>query len=153
MLKKIGKIFNMFICAVLVFQLVGCGTILYPERKGQKSGKIDIGVALLDGIGLLFFLIPGVIAYAIDFNNGTIYLPGTFSRSFDIKDIREVKFDPKHSSIASIEKIIKNETGFDVKLNQSNMTVSRLNSVYDMMAHFSQALPGIQNVRIVLLND
>lgn len=53
-----------------------CGTILYPERRGQDArGDLDIGVVLLNGVGLLFFLIPGVIAYAVDFSTGAIYLP------------------------------------------------------------------------------
>jgi hypothetical protein len=53
-----------------------CGTILYPERRGQDAkGDLDIGVVLLDGVGLLFFLIPGIIAYAVDFSTGAIYLP------------------------------------------------------------------------------
>ena len=39
------------VASALVFQLAACGTILYPERKGQVSGKIDVGVAVLDGIG------------------------------------------------------------------------------------------------------
>ena len=54
---------------------LGCGTIMYPERKGQSLGKIDPAVAILDGLGLLLFLVPGVIAFAVDFSNGTIYLP------------------------------------------------------------------------------
>ena len=152
MLKKIGNTFYLSICAVLVFQLVGCGTIMYPERKGQKGGRIDVGVAVLDGIGLLFFFIPGIIAYAVDFNNGTIYLPGTSRSSLEIKDIKEVKFDPKHTSISSIEKIIKNETGYDVKLYQSKMQIVKLKSSEDMLAHFAEALTGIQDDRIVLLN-
>ena len=65
MLRKIDNKFIkagcLFINAVLIVQLAGCGTILYPERKGQKSGRIDAGVAVLDGIGLLLFIIPGVI--------------------------------------------------------------------------------------------
>ena len=60
---------------IFCFQLVSCGTILYPERRGQKAGRLDVGVVLLDGLGLLFFLIPGVIAFAVDFATGTIYLP------------------------------------------------------------------------------
>lgn len=60
--------------------LSACGTIMYPERKGQIDGKIDPTVAILNGIGLLLFLVPGVIAFAVDFSNGTIYLPGTQSR-------------------------------------------------------------------------
>lgn len=53
-----------------------CGTIFYPERRGQDAkGDLDIGVVLLNGVGLLFFLIPGIIAYAVDFSTGAIYLP------------------------------------------------------------------------------
>jgi len=83
MLRKLVKTFHVLVCAVLFVQLAGCGTLMYPERRGQRSGGIDVGVAVLDGIGLLFFLIPGIIAYAVDFSNGTIYLPGT-SRSSGI---------------------------------------------------------------------
>jgi hypothetical protein len=53
----------------------GCGTIMYPERKGQPAGNLDWKVVTLDGVGLLLFLVPGVIAFAVDFNNGSIYLP------------------------------------------------------------------------------
>ncbi|WP_106420293.1 hypothetical protein [Salinicola tamaricis] len=61
----------------------GCGTLFYPERKGQLPGRIDPGVAIADGIGLLFFIVPGVIAYAIDFSNNTIYLPGEAGAGID----------------------------------------------------------------------
>ncbi len=58
----------------------GCGTLLYPERRGQLGGQIDPTVAVLDGLGCLFFVIPGLIAFAIDFTTGAIYLPeGTYS--------------------------------------------------------------------------
>ncbi|MBF0523170.1 MAG: hypothetical protein HQL24_08965 [Candidatus Omnitrophica bacterium] len=151
MMKKLGTAFDVFICAVLIFQLIGCGTIMYPERKGQKSGRIDIGVAVLDGIGLLFFLIPGIIAYAVDFNNGTIYLPHSMG-SLNLKDMKQVKFDPKHNTMASVQEIIKKETGCDVKLYQGKMKITKLKSSDDMMAHFAEALSGIQSGRIVLLN-
>lgn len=61
----------------LILHLTACGTLLYPERKGQTGGRIDPGVAALNGIGLLLFVIPGLVAFAVDFHNGTIYLPGT----------------------------------------------------------------------------
>lgn len=61
--------------AALTSQLAACGTIFYPERRGQISGEIDPGVAILNGIGLLFYLVPGVIAFAVDFATGAIYLP------------------------------------------------------------------------------
>jgi hypothetical protein len=61
--------------AVGATALSGCGTILFPERRGQSAGMLDWKIVALDGIGLLFFFVPGVIAFAVDFNNGTIYLP------------------------------------------------------------------------------
>tara|TARA_R110000824_G_scaffold251955_2_gene440584 strand:- start:2991 stop:3428 length:438 start_codon:yes stop_codon:yes gene_type:complete len=76
--------------AVLAAALSGCGTLLYPERKGQSGGRIDPSVAILDGIGLLLFLIPGLVAFAVDFSNGTIYLPGT-KHSSNLDEMSEVK--------------------------------------------------------------
>jgi len=56
-----------------VLLLTACGTLFYPERRGNNS-QIDPTVAILDGVGLLFFIVPGLIAYAVDFTTGTIYL-------------------------------------------------------------------------------
>lgn len=53
----------------------GCGTILYPERRGQPAGPLDWKIVALDAVGLLLFFVPGVIAFAVDFTTGTIYLP------------------------------------------------------------------------------
>ena len=150
MVEKLMKTLYVLVCAVLIVQLAGCGTLMYPERKGQRGGRIDAGVAVLDGVGLLLFIIPGVIAYAVDFSNGTIYLPSTYRGSLDLKDIKQVKFDPKHYTNSTIEKIIKDETGYVVKLNQGNMKISRLESIDDMMMHFAEVLPGIKNNRIAL---
>jgi len=151
MVKKLVKTLYVLVYAVLIVQMTGCGTLMYPERRGQRGGRIDAGIAVLDGIGLLLFIIPGIIAYAVDFSNGTIYLPGTIG-SLDIKDIKQVKFDPKHYSAATIEKIIKRETGHAIKLNQDNIAVYKLKSLDDMMVRFAEVLPGIQNTRIALLN-
>lgn len=61
--------------ASVLVAMAGCGTILHPERRGQEAGPLDWNVVALDAVGLLFFFVPGVIAFAVDFNNGTIYLP------------------------------------------------------------------------------
>ena len=138
-MKTIGKMFRVSICAVLVAQWAGCGTILHPERKGQRDGRIDPGIAVLDGLGLLFFIIPGVIAFAVDFSNGTIYLPGTFA-----------KFDPKHSNAETIEKIIEQKTGYRVKLDQENIQVSRLESLDEMNKRFAEVSPQTRDIRLAL---
>lgn len=57
-------------------RLTGCGTILHPERRGAPHSRdIDWSIVALDGLGLLLFFVPGVIAFAVDFATGAIYLP------------------------------------------------------------------------------
>lgn len=148
MLKKLANTFRFFICGVLVLQFSGCGTILYPERKGQRAGRIDAGVALLDGIGLLFFLIPGVIAFAVDFNNGTIYLPGTSAGALDLNDIKHVKFGEKPRSLASVEKIIGEQTGYVIQLNHPDVQMTRLESTNDLRLQFGQIQPEPRDDRM-----
>lgn len=55
---------------------LGCGYILYPERRGRRSGTIDAGVAVMDALWLLLFLVPGIVAFVVDFSTGAIYLGG-----------------------------------------------------------------------------
>lgn len=149
MIKESVRILYIAVGGVLIFQLVGCGTILYPERKGQRSGRIDVGVALLDGIGLFFFLIPGVIAYAVDFSNGTIYLPGSLSRLQGYENIREVKFDQKHMTSAELKNIIQKQTGVNINFDQSNLMVTQVKSTNAMKLQFALAMPSISNNRLV----
>jgi len=56
--------------------LTSCGALIYPERVGQpRTGRLDLSVVVLDGLGLLLFLVPGLIAFIVDFATGAIYLP------------------------------------------------------------------------------
>ena len=61
--------------AALLSQLSACGTLFYPERRGQIDGRIDPAIVAFDAIGLLFYIIPGLIAFGVDFATGAIYLP------------------------------------------------------------------------------
>ncbi|OLO05606.1 MULTISPECIES: hypothetical protein [Salinicola] len=96
------------IVAGMVLSLTGCGTLFYPERKGQLQGRIDPGVAIADGLGLLLFIVPGVIAYAVDFSNNTIYLPGSHDASID-----RVHYDGQLSD-HRLASLIETRTGRDV---------------------------------------
>lgn len=110
--------------AVSLVGATACGVILYPERKGQVSGRIDPGVAVLDGVGLLFFLVPGVIAFAVDFATGTIYLPGTASRTqLDTDTARMVQQDPATLDAEAIETIIREHTGQQLSLSDPALRV------------------------------
>jgi len=54
----------------------GCGSIMHPDRVGQPhTHQLDWKVAALNGLGMLFFFVPGVVAFAVDFYTGAIYLP------------------------------------------------------------------------------
>lgn len=76
-MKVTSKGFTKFVLgSVIASQLAACGTLIYPERRGQTGGQIDIGVAALNGIGLLLWFVPGVVAFGVDFVTGAIYLPG-----------------------------------------------------------------------------
>lgn len=66
-----------------IVNTAACGYLIYPERQGLRGDRVDGTVVALDAIGLLFFVLPGVIAFAVDFSTGCIYMPkendGTFS--------------------------------------------------------------------------
>ena len=64
------------LAGVSVCSLSGCGAFIHPERCGQPhSNEIDWKIAALDGLGLLLFFIPGIVAFVVDFYTGAIYLP------------------------------------------------------------------------------
>jgi hypothetical protein len=58
----------------------GCGTLLFKERRGQESGRADPNVIAMDAFWLLFFIVPGLIAFGVDFATGAIYLPEDVER-------------------------------------------------------------------------
>ncbi|VTP91935.1 Polyribonucleotide nucleotidyltransferase (polynucleotide phosphorylase) [Pseudomonas aeruginosa] len=61
--------------AALLSQLSACGTLFYPSDAARSTvASIRPSVAF-DAIGLLFYIIPGLIAFGVDFATGAIYLP------------------------------------------------------------------------------
>ena len=70
-----SRVIGGVLIAALLSQLSACGTLFFPDRRGQIEGKIDPVVAALDAVGILFYVIPGLIAFGIDFATGAIYLP------------------------------------------------------------------------------
>ena len=120
MTDRVKRVRRVGVVAAMAGTLIGataCGTILYPERKGQVDGRIDPAVAVLDGIGLLFFLVPGVIAFAVDFATGAIYLPGSANNTtLDLDDSELVKLRNGELDTATIERNIREKTGETVSL-------------------------------------
>jgi len=84
--------------AALVLLAPACGTLLYPERHGQDGGDLDPTVLILDGIGLLFWLVPGLLAFVVDFATGSIYERGI---DLDAGAVPMV-FEPREVSLYSL---------------------------------------------------
>jgi hypothetical protein len=104
--------------AALTSQLAACGTIFYPERRGQISGEIDSGVAILNGIGLLFYLVPGVIAFAVDFATGAIYLPDA-RYSIAPEQLDQAVGADGQVDKAKLKAIIQQQTGVELPLERA----------------------------------
>ena len=104
--------------ATLLSQTVSCGYLLYPERQNQgDTGKLDPVVVALDAIGLLFWLVPGLVAFVIDYNNDTIYLPnGIVSNQGDGSTIHLAK---EEMTKEGIEKAIATHTGKTIDLDDT----------------------------------
>lgn len=103
------------VLATLVLQSAGCGYLIYPERKGQKSGHIDPGVAILDAAGLIVFIVPGLVAFGVDFVTGCIYLPGGAKKAGG-DGPATVVVAAADLDQAGIERLVRQATGAEVDL-------------------------------------
>ena len=140
-MRNLNQCLAGLVIAALSLQMAACGTILYPERKGQKSGRLDIGVVLLDGVGVLCFIIPGVIAYVVDFNNGTIYVPGTKAKEAgpDRQDIKTVEFDALNLTPDVLRNIIREETGYNPDWQDKRLRVIKLKNKDEISFYLARA--------------
>lgn len=67
---------SLLLSALLFVPTAGCGTIMFKERQDQEHlGRIDPNVVIMDAFGLLFFVVPGLVAFGVDFYTEAIYLP------------------------------------------------------------------------------
>lgn len=136
--KTLTRAIAVSLSAVMVLQLSACGTIFYPERKGTKSGEIDPVVAVADAIGLLFFFIPGVIAFAVDFNNGTIYKSGNKHSSLTPAELKSVSVNGKVDKKA-LSVLMSTKFGLAVNLDSSSLQMKKFSSEPELLAHLNAA--------------
>jgi hypothetical protein len=130
-LKRKVKFVVSIVLIGFFINLIACGTIMYPERKGQREGRLDPAIVILDAVGLLFFLIPGVIAFAVDFNNGCIYMSGGKHSNKTTNDIKIVRFDPRNTSPSDISRLIEQNVSKKVAFNDKRMLVYSLDETKD----------------------
>ncbi len=115
----------------------GCGMILHPERRNQPpGGKMDWSIFALDAVGLLLFFIPGVIAFAVDFSTGAIYLPPEQSFGGGSQPVKEqslvtVQVPRKELSQERLEQVASNHARRDVRLIAGKYETSPLTKLAD----------------------
>ncbi|MCZ4321170.1 Polyribonucleotide nucleotidyltransferase (polynucleotide phosphorylase) [Pseudomonas sp. 8BK] len=115
------RVIGGLLVATLLTQLSACGTLFFPDRRGQIEGRIDPVVAGLNAIGILFYVIPGLIAFGIDFASGAIYLPGGLTSQVDPQDLQNVvdadgKVDP-----LKLKALIEVQTGHSLPLDDPRL--------------------------------
>ncbi|TAA47900.1 hypothetical protein [Corallincola spongiicola] len=107
-----------------------CGTILHPERRGQTSGDIDPAIAVLNAAGLILFFVPGVIAFAVDFVTGAIYLPQgkqVMLSSDELLQIRDPQGNIDKQKLADIVTLkLPNQSGFHPSEMQAKAVTSEI---------------------------
>ncbi len=130
-LKKYNKnkYLSIVMAVVLAVCISACGTIIYPERVGQPKGRIDPGVVIMDGLCLLIVVVPGLVAFIVDFATGAIYLPGgTFGQN-DSKDVAlaqiavigpQKKGEPNLDQIAAA---LSDHTGKPINLHSVDVSI------------------------------
>ena len=128
------------VCAITTLGLsLGCGTILYPERRGQRThARVDTGVAVMDACWCLL-IIPGVIAFAVDFSNGAIYLPGGQA---DANSLKVVRTPTAHPDAASIERVVQQQTGLAIRLGDPTLLRRKLASREEIEPSLAAARQG-----------
>lgn len=112
----------------------GCGTVLHPERRGQPAGNIDWGIVALDAVGLFFFFVPGVIAFAVDFATGAIYLPADqCTQTGQPVDDRLTRFDLPRNDLSddSIAACVSSATEQPIDLTEETCQRHRLSRLTD----------------------
>lgn len=110
-----------------VAQLTACGSIFYPDRRGQiqGSGRMDPAIVVLDAIGLLFYIIPGVIAFGVDFATGAIYLPEGKQAQIDPQKLQPAVRTDGSVDNSKLQAIIQTELGRSLPLDDPRLIQHR----------------------------
>lgn len=120
--------------ASLLTQLTACGTLFYPDRRGQIEGKIDPVIVALDAVGILFYVIPGLIAFGIDFASGAIYLPGGSTAQVAPEKLQQAIGADGKVDNTRLQAILQSELGQRLPLNDPRL-IQHKGSVEQLAAY------------------
>ena len=120
--------------------LSGCGLLLYPERRGQPLGRLDWTVVALDTIGLCFFFVPGLIAFAVDFTTGTIFLPEgeVAANALQHPALIRRSIPKDRLSIQAIEQVVSAHARQPIRLEDGQYEIHTLEDIEDFWSKHDQ---------------
>ena len=116
-----SRVIGGVVVAALLTQLSACGSIFFPDRRGQIDGKIDPMIAVLDAVGLLFYVIPGLIAFGVDFATGAIYFPPGKTAHIAPEKLREAIGADVQVDNSKLQDILESELGGSFPLNDPRL--------------------------------
>ncbi|GIZ11546.1 polyribonucleotide nucleotidyltransferase [Pseudomonas sp. NCCP-436] len=120
MRTKSRLVSGMLVLALLT-QLSACGSLFYPERRGQIDGRLDPVIVGANAIGLLFYVIPGLIAFAVDFATGAIYLPHGQTAQVDPQQLRQLLDSQGQVDRQALQALIQQQTGQQLPLDDPRL--------------------------------
>ncbi|MGH8437410.1 MAG: polyribonucleotide nucleotidyltransferase [Pseudomonas sp.] len=129
-----SRVIGGVLAVTLLTQLSACGTLFFPDRRGQIEGKIDPVVAGLNAIGILFYVLPGLIAFGIDFATGAIYLPEGQSAQVDPQRLQETIGADGKVDNTRLKALIERETGHSLPLDDPRL-VQHKGSIEQLAAY------------------
>jgi hypothetical protein len=109
------------VIAALLSQLTACGTLFYPDRRGQIEGRVDPVIVALDAIGIIFYVLPGLIAFGVDFATGAIYLPGGTTAQVAPEKLHEAISADGKVDKARLQAILQSELGKHLPLDDPRL--------------------------------
>ncbi|KRW62760.1 hypothetical protein [Pseudomonas sp. TTU2014-080ASC] len=129
-----SRVVGGFLVATLVTQLTACGTLFYPDRRGQIDGKVDPLIVGLNAVGILFYVIPGLIAFGVDFATGAIYLPDNKVSQVDPEQLNKLVDASGKVDLDGLKALILTETGHNLPLDDPRL-IQHSGSVEQLAAY------------------
>lgn len=120
-MRMSSRVIGGVVVAALLSQLTACGSIFFPDRRGQIDGKIDPMIAVLDAVGLLFYVIPGLIAFGVDFATGAIYFPPGKTAHIAPEKLHEAIGEDGKVDNSKLQAILESELGRSFPLNDPRL--------------------------------
>jgi hypothetical protein len=116
-----SRVIGGVLTVTLLTQLTACGTLFFPDRRGQIEGRVDPVVVALDAIGILFYVIPGLIAFGIDFATGAIYLPNGYNAQVDPDTLKNAVDADGQVDKAKLKALIEQHSGHSLPLDDPRL--------------------------------